>query len=208
MAYYDYSALAVKKNGSTITPSAVQVTKNGNTVQIFRLIANGTDIIHKYARTTITLTLAASMYVSSHEYTSCGSTTEEGSVSNVRLRFSWSASGDKTVSRITFNSYYVDVYNAASGGTRMFDCSVRTDTVANGETVTLSGTYKDLDSTLAVVRAYIQLSSMTVTFTDGTSVTVSIGGQSVSKNISNSDNYSNTDTFTANHTKNADIKEY
>ena len=208
MAYYDYSALSVKKNGSTVTPTAVKVIKNGSTVQIYRLKASGTDIIHKYLRTTISLTLTATMRVSSYEYTSCSSDFDEGFVESVSLRFSWSASGDKTVSSIKFSSYYVDVYNSSSGGTRLFDCSVKTETIANGTTKTLDGTYTKIQKLLSEVRAYIYVGSMTVTFTDGTTATVSIGGASRTETIPDPKDHDRTDTFTASYTKYADVKEY
>lgn len=207
---YDYSALRV--NG--VNPTRVIV----NGTQIYRLVANGIDIIHKYVYTAVTFTLTPSCYLYTQRFSSCNDSWDEASVRTVSLRVSWSAY--KPVSKVVLTNVSVNVYGY-SGGRTVVSCGesyvvplgssfMLWKSVTQNATVTASGSMVTFSYSSApkgdficnVLRMDVLLSG-TVYFSDGTSAIIDSVTQQVTVNTNG-----RSGTYSGNLSRSINAKEY
>ena len=198
---YDYSSLKV--NG--VTPT--QVIVNGT--QIYRLIANGVDIIHKYSDQSLKFTLTPSCRIGVYSNIYCGEEDTETSCENMKLKVSWTSS--KSIQKIdltagvsiTISHTTVSCGDSVTHQVDMSDDATVTLT-SSGSTITYSKS-----KSFAVNYLYGEFSvaiNAKVYFTDGSSAafsfTVSSSQFSLTRNF--------TRTYSQNITKSisTEMKEY
>ena len=199
---YDYSSLKV--NG--VTPT--QVIVNGT--QIYRLIANGVDIIHKYSDQSLKFTLTPSCRIGAYISYSCGGDESETSCDNMKLKVSWTSS--KSIQKIDLTagvSITLSVTKTVSCGDDVTHQAVVSDdatvtltssgsTITYSESKSIGGIFFNGEFSVAI--------NAKVYFTDGSgadfSFTVSSSQFSLAKN--------STRTYSQNITKSisTEMKEY